>query len=122
MADQVQNLIDSLGLNSNTDAKFPSTPLRGKENTGVSMHLLSVWRVLRDSNEWLSNKEISRKSGVANRTARAHTHYLVGLGLLDMLEVSPARLYRLSESAEHRNHAAYQQLQLIDNVISERLG
>ena len=64
----------------------PVPPRLPVEMAHVSEHLLGVWRVLREAHGPLSNREIALRAGVACRTARAHTRYLLYLGLVDLYE------------------------------------
>jgi Fic family protein len=91
-----------------------------QEHAEVSWHLASVWRLLRDSGEMLTNHEIAQRTGVAERTARAHTRYLLQLGLLDVHETFPRHLYVCSDAAEKRNAAAYQRITRIADVMHAR--
>lgn len=95
-------------------------PAPAREHAEVSEHLVRIWVALRDSEGWLSSVELAHRCAVAPRTARAHTKYLVELGLVDMLETFPHHLHRLSPEAAKRNVAAYQRLQLIASVMESR--
>ena len=93
-------------------------PPRSPERAEVSEHLVRVWQTLKAAQEWLTNREVARRSGVVPRTARAHTKYLLGLGMLDTLETFPRHLFRVSEQAEHRNAAIYRRLNLIEEALA----
>lgn len=100
---------------------LPPPPQRIREHAEVSTHLLAVWTLLRDTGEWLSNQEIAQRADVAPRTARAHTRYLLYLGLIDLEETFPRHIYHISASAEKRNSGAYQRLNTIAQIVQERL-
>lgn len=84
------------------------------------MHLLSVWRTLRDTEEPLSNHEMAQRAGVAQRTARAHTKYLLEIGLLDLYETFPRRFYVVAARAEKRQQGYWQRLEQIDAIMTAR--
>ena len=86
----------------------------------MSWHLTAVWALLRDSGEVLTNHEVAQRTGIAPRTARAHTRYLHYLGLLDLDETFPRHLYRLAEMAEQRNSGCYHRLNRIAAQIQAR--
>lgn len=96
----------------------PRPPVR--EHAEVSWHLASVWALLRDSGEVLTNREIAQRTGISESTAKQHTRYLRQLGMLDMHESFPRHLYLLSEQAENRNPGVYQRLQVVTRIIQER--
>lgn len=96
----------------------PRPPIR--EHAEVSWHLASVWALLRDSGEVLTNREIAQRTGISESTAKQHTRYLRQLGMLDMHESFPRHLYLLSPQAENRNPGVYQRLQIVTRVIQER--
>jgi DNA-binding IclR family transcriptional regulator len=73
------------------------------ETNEVSLHQLKVYEFVRESDKWLTVKEIAAGAGVARRTAQQHAQRLVALGLFDLAEVFPAHRYRLSDVAEQRN-------------------
>jgi prophage antirepressor-like protein len=91
-----------------------------QERVGVSTHLLAVWRVLRKSEEPLTNREIAHEAGVAERTARAHTKYLMGLGLLDLFETFPRHLYTISSQANKGDAYHWQRLERISETVERR--
>lgn len=93
-----------------------------REHAEVSTHLLAVWRVLRQADEPLANREIAKQAGVAGRTARAHTKYLFDLGLLDTYKLFPRHLYAVSEQAEKRHAAYWQRLERLAAIVERRHG
>ena len=99
---------------------LPPVPPRIKEHAKVSWHLAAVWALLRDSGEVLTNHEIAQRTGIAPRTARAHTQYLLYLGLLDLDETFPRYLYRLAETAAQRNAGCYHRLNRLTAQIQAR--
>jgi prophage antirepressor-like protein len=100
--------------------KLPPKALPVREHAEVSSHLLAVWRVLREGTEPLTNREIAQQAGVAVRTARAHTQYLLQLGLLDLYETFPRHLYQLAARAEKRQHGYYQRLEQLSHIVAAR--
>lgn len=99
---------------------LPAQSQRVREHAEISEHLLSVWRVLRHAEEPLSNREIARLAGVADRTARAHTNYLLVLGLLDLYELFPRHLYAVAEQAERRHAAYWNRLEQLAAIVERR--
>lgn len=88
------------------------------ERSEVSLHEVKTFMVLRDSPDvWMTNAEISAKSGVNPRTTRLHTLRLVKLGMLEQAEVFPAHRYRWSTRATRRNAAYAQRLEAAIDVF-----
>ena len=88
------------------------------ERNEVSLHEVKVYAALRDKpDEWLTNKEISQRSGVAERTTRMHTLRLVKLGVIDQAEVFPAHRYRFSEKGSKRNAAYSQRIKVAAEIF-----
>lgn len=82
------------------------------ERNEISLHEMKVYRVFTTNpDQWVTNTEVSMRSGVAPRTARAHTFKLVALGILDQAEVFPAHRFRLSTKAAKRNKSYMQRLE-----------
>jgi hypothetical protein len=81
------------------------------ERNEVSLHEVKVYLTYKAASGWLTSKEVAQKSGVAERTARAHSLKLVKLGILDQAEVFPAHRYRLAEKAGKRNVAYLRRLE-----------
>lgn len=100
--------------------QLPAPTPRIKEHAEVSWHLASVWALLRDSGECLTNREIAQRTGIAPRTARAHTRYLLQLGMLDLHETFPRHLYILAEQAQNRNSGVYHRLNKLTELIQAR--
>lgn len=82
------------------------------EATKISLHLLKVFEAAKANKRWLTAKELASLSNVAHRTARAHAHQLVLLGLFDLAEVFPAHRYRFSELADKHNRAMLNRLEM----------
>jgi hypothetical protein len=99
----------------------PPRPRRRHPHASVSWHLLKVWVLLRDSDDWLSNHEIAAFIGMNPRTARAHTHYLADLGLIDLHEMSPRYLYGLAPDAKTRSPREYERLNHLATILQNRL-
>jgi DNA-binding IclR family transcriptional regulator len=87
------------------------------ETSEISLHLLKVFDAVKTHGGWLTNKEVAKLSGVAPRTARAHTARLVAVGLFDLAEVFPAHRYRLSALADKRNKAMMQRIDAAREVF-----
>ncbi len=100
--------------------QLPAPTPRVREHAEVSWHLAAVWSLLYRTNETLSNHEIAQRTGIAQRTARAHTRYLLQLGMLELHETFPRHLYVVCAQAERRNAGVYQRLQKICAVIEAR--
>lgn len=96
----------------------PKAPVR--ESATVSWNLARVWTLLRDAQDPLTNKEIAQQCGMADRTARAHTQYLVQLGLVAMFPISPRALYRVRSDVATTHAAVYERLQALTAMIQER--
>jgi prophage antirepressor-like protein len=99
---------------------LPAPAPRVKEHAEVSWHLAAVWSLLQRSGECLTNYEIAQRTGIARRTASAHTRYLLQLGMLEVHETFPRHLYVFSASAEQRNASVYHRLQRLTEVIQAR--
>ena len=97
----------------------PPTP-RPREHAEVSWHMAAVWRLLRQCDEWLSNKEIAARIGIAARTVRAHTRYFRQLGLIEVHEYFPHHLHRVALDADLRHPGVYQRLEEITALIEAR--
>ena len=95
-------------------------PPRSSERAEVSEYLIRVWQTLKSAEEWLSNREIARRSEVSGRTSRAYTKHLLDLGLIDRLRTFPGHRFRISEQAEQRNSAVYQRLNLVEEALATR--
>jgi phage anti-repressor protein len=108
--------VDQLTQHGHLPAPVP----RIKEHAEVSWHLAAVWSLLQRSGECLTNYEIAQRTGIARRTASAHTRYLLQLGMLEVHETFPRHLYVFSASAEQRNAGVYHRLQRLTEVIQAR--
>jgi prophage antirepressor-like protein len=97
---------------------LPAPALRIREHAEVSTHMLAMFRVLNTANEPLSNREIARQAGIAERTARAHTRYFMQLGFLERLNIFPRNLYvMLDEAAQHHY---WQRLDFLNGIVQAR--
>lgn len=73
------------------------------ETNEVSLHQILVYLAVKNAGSaWITAREIAERSGVAPRTARAHSLKLVKLGIFDQAEVFPAHRYRLATTADQR--------------------
>lgn len=95
------------------------------EHNEISTHELAIVKVLRDGGKWLSNEQILRlhQDGggfpMSDRTVRAKTLKLVGLGLIDQAEVFPSHKYRWSAKAKQRNAAYLLRLERAAEVMAD---
>lgn len=92
------------------------------EKAEVSEHMLLIWKMMRESDQWYTNKEISQKTGVSPRTVRSHTKYFRDLGLLDVCEVFPAHMCKLSERSRERNPGFFDRMDRMLGVIEDKAG
>ena len=82
------------------------------ERAEVSEHEVRVFLVLRKNpDEWMTNQQVSEASGVNYRTTRMHTERLVKLGMVESIELHPARHFRLAEKKSKHNAAYAQRLE-----------
>lgn len=81
------------------------------ETSEISLHDVKVYLVLKSADRWLTNREIAKAAGVADRTARAKTIRMVRLGILDQAELYPGHRYQLSKKADKRNGGYVQRLE-----------
>lgn len=101
--------------------QLPAPTPRMREHAEVSRHLAAAWALLRDSGECLTNREIAERTGIAPRTARAHTRYLLQIGMLDLHETFPRHLYVLAAQAQNRNSGVYRRLNTLTEIIQARV-
>ena len=87
------------------------------ERAEISQHQLRVFQFVRDRQCWVTSEAIAHGAQVAPRTARAHAHQLVTLGIFDQAEVFPAHRYRLSPHADKRNKAYLLRLQQAEEIF-----
>lgn len=99
---------------------LPAPLSRIRERAEISIQLLSVWKVLRTATEPLTNREIASMTGTARRTVRAHTRYLLQLGLLEAHELFPGHLYEIAEQAEKRHAGYWLRLEKLSALVDER--
>jgi prophage antirepressor-like protein len=95
-------------------------PLRPARRIEVSLHMAKAWRLLRTSEEWLSNQEIAQRTGIAPRTARSYTHYWLHYGLLECEEVFPRHLYRLAPEASRQYARIWQHMERCSTLLLTR--
>jgi prophage antirepressor-like protein len=107
---------DQLSLTS----QLPPLKPRVKEHAEISLHLVAVWRVLRDATTALDNRDIAQLSGVGERTTRAHTRYLLQLGFLDVYETFPRHLYVITQEEAIHQSAYWQRLERIAAIFEAR--
>jgi hypothetical protein len=73
-------------------------------NDLISEHEVKVFLALRQSRDaWRTSNEIGKASGVAYRTARAHTARMAERGILQVRKVFPGHRFRLVENPEKRD-------------------
>jgi hypothetical protein len=89
------------------------------EHNEVSFHEVRVYLAYKSATGWLTAREVAAKSGVAERTARAHSLKLVKLGVLDQAEVFPAHRYRIAGKAAKRNAGYLRRLENACAVFGE---
>jgi predicted DNA-binding transcriptional regulator len=70
----------------------------------ISIYQALVLRAL-DTNRWLTAAEVARSAQMAPRTARAHLHKFLQLGLVDVVRLHPGYRYRLRADAADRPYA-----------------
>lgn len=99
---------------------MPAPKPRRREHAEISLHLVAVWRVLRDAETALDNREISRLSGIGERTTRAHTRYLLQLGFIDVYETFPRHLYVVTTDEHIQQSAYWQRLEHITAIFEAR--
>lgn len=99
---------------------LPPPPPKPREHAEVSWHLLAVFCLLRDHDEWLSNHEIAQRTGIAPRTARAHTYYLFHLGMIERQEAFPRHLHHFAQAAPQRNGGVFQRLCQMAEIVQAR--
>jgi hypothetical protein len=95
----------------------PTQPI---EKAHVTECQLRVWRVFRTSTDALSCQDIAAVAHVDVSTAHRHARYFLHLGLLDLYEMFPRHLYRLSPQADKRHAAYYQRLELLADIAEKR--
>src|ERR1035437_1153331 len=86
-----------------------------RETAGISLHQMRTFIALRDTEGWLTCREVARIANVAERTANLHCNYFDKAGIVDKITISPGYRYRFREDAEAINpglmahiHAALQ--------------
>jgi prophage antirepressor-like protein len=111
--------IDAPTIKGNSDQLPPPKP-RVREHAEISLHRLAVWRVLRESDAPLDNRDIARLSGIGERTVRSHTRYLMQLGFLEVYETFPRHLYAIAENPNLPQTAYWQRLEKIRAIVEAR--
>lgn len=86
------------------------------ERNEISAHEVKVFRALAGQ-EWMTNREIAKASGVAERTVRLHTMRFVKIGIADLAEIFPAHRYRLSKKADKRNGSYLRRLEEAASIL-----
>jgi hypothetical protein len=87
------------------------------EQNEISVQECRVYLALKKRQAWVSNRELAKEAGIADRTARAKTLKFVGLGICDVAEVFPGHRYRFSEKAGVRNNAYVRRLESAIEVL-----
>lgn len=68
-------------------------------STKPTEHLVKIFSALESSSsQWLSVVEIAELSKVNYNTTKAHIRFLARRRLLDVIEMHPANLYKLSDN------------------------
>lgn len=91
------------------------------ERNEISQHEVLVYLALANSKAWMTNRDIADQTGVAPRTARAHTLKLVQLGLVEQAEIFPAHRYRLSDHAAKRNRGYFDRITRAIEILGPSL-
>lgn len=96
---------------------LPPAPMPQREYKHISLHLLGVWCLLRDTQDWLTAPEVARRTGNKVDTVRKHMRYLSAIGMVEKLEAHPAHLYHVSTLADQRNPGVYHRLNHCATII-----
>lgn len=88
------------------------------ETSEISHHQVKIYTALRDTKEWLTSKDLAKRSGVNERTTRAHLLKFVKLMVVDQVEVFPGHRYRLSDKASKRNQGIIGRLDQAEEIFS----
>jgi prophage antirepressor-like protein len=97
--------------------QLPAAPMPRREYHHVSLHLLSVWALLRESQEWLEPREIAHRTAQKVDTVRKHVRYLTSLGLIEKLESYPSHHYHVSADADMRNPGVFHRLNHVMQIM-----
>lgn len=82
------------------------------ETKKISSHQMRVFLVIKNAGgTWMNTKEIASKADVGIRATNNHVKTLLSLGVIDMVEAFPSRLFRLSELPDRRNKAYMNRLE-----------
>lgn len=91
---------------------------RFKEKSEVSLHLIKVWKYLKENSEkWSTNHQIAEFVKFSERTVRMHTLYLVRSGLVDQMEVFPGHRYKMANNPDKRNVNFYDRLEKVSEIF-----
>ena len=88
------------------------------ETAEISIHQLKVFNFVKNSEGWVSSKEVAEATGVAGRTARMHCLNFVKAGIFDQAEVHPSHRYRLSTLASKRNLSFINRLEQAEEILN----
>ena len=64
-----------------------------------------MFSFLKSSKRWHTAREISEATGIAQRTAQAHTKRFSSCGLLERMETHPAPMFRFTAESAQRDPA-----------------
>lgn len=62
----------------------------------ISLHLVKVWRFVKDRKDWFTAQDVKDATQVAERTSRNHITRLVKAGILESAPLFPEHRYRLA--------------------------
>ncbi len=81
----------------------------------ISKHEVEIWRTLKESKGWMTNKLIENKAnGVAKRTVRHHTKRFTALTILEMAETFPTHSFHINPSPSEK---ALEYIKRLDRAI-----
>ncbi len=90
------------------------------ERAEVSWHEVKIFACLSEK-KWMSAHDVSKKSGLPKRTCSAHLLRFCHLNLIDLAEVFPRHMYRLSKLISKRNLSYLTRLKHAAEVLKIRL-
>ena len=91
-----------------------------KERSEVSLHLLKVYKFIKDLNgKWTTNKEVAKHVGFSLRTVSAHTLHLVNAGIINQAEVFPEHRFQYSEVSNKRNKTFHDRIEKAIEIFVE---
>lgn len=88
------------------------------ETSEISFHEVRFFRAI-STTRWQTHSQIARVSGLTRRYVNSMTKKYLALNLIDLAEVFPAHLYRLSKLASKRNPAYLERLRRTDRVFKQ---